>query len=249
MAEHSWLDEHVELYAINALDHDEVERLERELARETEAERSRYLREIGRTREALAQMSAADETAPPPHLREALLAALPSALPEAGSAPNNVVDLAARRRRLSVAIGAVAAALILVIGGVMVGRVTAPDEKAPVASAIEQQTMQVLGASDVQVKRDTLSDGGTVIVAASRDVNKAVVIAEGLPPTPAGSTYQMWLLGEDHDPTSVGTMGDEPVRQAVPITDLTGSDRIAVTIEPEGGSAQPTGEAVTTVPF
>jgi anti-sigma-K factor RskA len=101
----------------------------------------------------------------------------------------------------------------------------------------------------MQVKRDTLSDGGTVIVAASREVNKAVVIAEGLPPTPEGRTYQMWLLGEGHDPTSVGTMGDEPVRQTVPIDDLTDSDRIAITIEPEGGSLQPTSEAVIAVPF
>jgi anti-sigma-K factor RskA len=246
MAEHSWLDEHVELYAINALDNDESERIERELARETDAERSRYLREISRTREALAQMSAGNETAPPPQLREALLAALPSASPDVGSTPDNVVDLAARRRRLSVAVSAVAAALILVIGGVLVGRVTAPDEKAPVASAIEQQ---ILGAADMQVKRDTLSDGGTVIVAASREVNKAVVIAEGLPPTPDGRTYQMWLLGEGHDPTSIGTMGDEPVRQTVPIDDLTDSNRIAITIEPEGGSPQPTSEAVIAVPF
>ncbi|WP_374474336.1 hypothetical protein [Williamsia sp. DF01-3] len=62
MADHSWLDEHVELYAINALDDDEVERLERELAQEAEPVRSRYLREIGRTREALVEMTAVDAT-------------------------------------------------------------------------------------------------------------------------------------------------------------------------------------------
>jgi anti-sigma-K factor RskA len=248
LADNTWLDEHVELYAINALDNDEVERLERELTRAPEAERSRYLREIGRTREALVQMTAVDETPPPPQLRESLLAALPSALPEVGSAPAKVINLAERRRRFSIAVSAVAAALILVIGGVMVGRVTAPEEKAPV-SALEQQTMAILGAGDMQLKKDTLSDGGSVTVATSREANQAVVIAEGLPPTPAGQTYQMWLLGEGHDPTSVGTMGAEPVRQAVPIADLTGSDRIAVTIEPDGGSPQPTGEVVTAVQF
>ena len=248
MADHSWLDEHVELYAINALDDDEVERLERELAQEAEPVRSRYLREIGRTREALVEMTAVDATPPPPQLREALLAALPTAVPQADAESAKVISLAERRRRFSIAVGAVAAALILVIGGVMVGRVTAPEEKAPV-SALEQQTMAILGSADMQLQRDSLSDGGSVIVATSREVNQAVVIAEGLPPTPPGQTYQMWLLGEGHDPTSVGTMGAEPVRQAVPITDLIGSDRIAVTIEPEGGSPQPTGEVVTNVPF
>jgi anti-sigma-K factor RskA len=248
MAEHSWLDEHVELYAINALDDDEENRLERALAQEPEPVRSRYLREIARTREALVQMTEVDATPPPPQLREALLAALPSELPEVGEPSAKVINLAERRRRFSIAVGAVAAALILVIGGVMVGRVTAPEEKAP-ASALEQQTMAILGSPDMQLQRDTLSDGGSVIVAASREANQAVVIAEGLPPTPVGQTYQMWLLGEGHDPTSVGTMGAEPVRQAVPIADLTGSDRIAVTIEPEGGSPQPTGEVVTNVSF
>lgn len=248
MANRSWLDEHVELYAINALDDDEVERLEDALAQAPEPVRSQYLREIGRTREALVEMTAVDATPPPPQLREAVLAAFPTAVPQLDAESAKVISLAERRRRFSIAVGAVAAALILVIGGVMVGRVTAPEEKAP-ASALEQQTMAILGSADMQLKRDSLSDGGSVIVATSREANQAVVIAEGLPLTPPGQTYQMWLLGEGHDPTSVGTMGAEPARQAVPITDLTGSDRIAVTIEPEGGSPQPTGEFVTAVQF
>ncbi|WP_207836069.1 anti-sigma factor [Williamsia soli] len=263
MAEHSWIDEHIELYAVGALDDTEIDRIEVEIARETVAEQRRYRHEVSRTREALAKMTIEVATPPPPRIREQLLASL-SSQPldppdfdrstdgvdpgKAVSASNNVIDLAARRRRISLAVGSVAAALMLVIGGVLVGRVTAPDTGAPVASELEQDTSKVLSAPDMQLRQDAVG-GGNVTVAASREANTAVVFADGLPPTPTGQTYQMWLLGDSHDPTSVGLMQGDPGRQVIALDDLTGSDKLGITIEPDGGSPQPTGEVITAVQF
>lgn len=269
MADHSWLDEHIELYAVGALDDTEIDRIEVEIARETVAEQRRYRHEVARTREALARMTVQVATPPPPQIRELIMANLSSqprsssdgrAAPpdfdrstdgvDIGKAapPNNVIDLAARRRRISLAVGSVAAALMLIIGGVLVGRVTAPDTGAPVASQLEQDTSAVLSAPDMQLRQDALGDGN-VTVAASRESNKAVVFADGLPPTPTGQTYQMWLLGESHDPTSVGLMQGDPGRQVIALDDLTGSNQLGITIEPDGGSPQPTSEVITAVQF
>lgn len=263
MADHSWLDEHIELFAVGALDDTEIDRVEIEIARETVEEQRRYRREVSRTREALARMTIQDETPPPPRIREQLLASL-SAPPDFDRSTDgvdpvaargavvgtsdNVIDLAARRRRVSLAVGSVAAALMLIIGGVLVGRVTAPESSAPVASQLEQDTSAVLTAPDMQLRQDALG-GGNVTVAASRESNKAVVFADGLPPTPTGQTYQMWLIGDSHDPTSVGLMQGDPGRQVVALDDLTGSDQLGITIEPEGGSPQPTSEVITAVQF
>lgn len=260
MAEHSWLDEHIELYAVGALDDTEIDQVEVEMARETVAEQRRYRREVTRTQEALAQLSVQDATPPPPQVRDRLLASLSSEPPEADR-PTNVVQrddgsgLAtvrsisdARRRRIGLAVGAVAAALMLVIGGVLVGRVTAPESKAPVASQLEQDTSKVLKAPDMQLRQDVLGDGN-VTVAASRESNMAVVFADGLPPTPEGKIYQMWLLGDSHDPTSAGLMQGDPGRQVVALDNLTGSNQLGFTIEPAGGSPQPTGEVITAVQF
>ncbi|ORM27710.1 anti-sigma factor [Williamsia sp. 1135] len=263
MAEHSWLDEHIELYAVGALDDTEIDRIEVEIARETVAEQRRYRHEVSRTREALAKMTVQVATPPPPQIREQLLASLSSQPLEppgfdrstdgvdpdkAVSPSNNVIDLAARRRPISLAVGSVAAALMLIIGGVLVGRVTAPDTGAPVASELEQDTSKVLSAPDMQLRQDAVG-GGNVTVAASREANTAVVFADGLPPTPTGQTYQMWLLGDSHDPTSVGLMQGDPGRQVIALDDLTGSDKLGITIEPDGGSPQPTGEVITAVQF
>lgn len=260
MAEHSWLDEHIELFAVGALEAEEVARVEREIAAAPLAERQRYRTEILRTREALASLSAEYATAPPPQIRGLLLAELPS--PPVTSEPgrpqsevatppaSNVVDFTSRRRRASIAVGAVAAALILIVGGVLVGRVTAPDEAGPVAQDdLDKQISQVLAAPDLQLQQAAIGDSASVTVVASRDENKAVVLADGLPPVPAGQTYQMWLMGEDHEPLSVGLMQGSPGRQAVAVDGVAGSDEFGVTVEPEGGSAQPTGEPVVAVAF
>jgi anti-sigma-K factor RskA len=261
MAEHSWLDEHIELYALGALEVDEVERVEREIAAEPVAERQRYRREISRTLDALASLSAEYATPPPPQIRQLVLADLPPAAestpdverPQHGPdsvRPANVVDITTRRRRLSIAVGAVAAALILIIGGVLVGRVTAPDDTGPVAQdGVNQQMSQVLAAPDMQLQQAAVGDDASVTVVASREEDLAVVMADGLPAVPAGQTYQMWLIGDGHDPLSVGLMQGSPGRQAIAINDVAGSDKVGVTVEPAGGSPQPTSSPVVAVEF
>ena len=246
MAENSWLDEHIELYALGALEADEVERVEREIATEPVAERQRYRQEITRTREALASLSAEYATPPPPRIRQLVLADLPSD----ETVPSNVVDITSRRRRVTIAVGAVAAALALIVGGVLVGRVTAPDASGPVAQDdVNNQISQVLAAPDMQLQQADIGEDTSVTVVASREEDKAVVMADGLPAVPAGQTYQMWLMGDDHDPVSVGLMQGSPGRQAVAVDNVSGSDTFGVTVEPAGGSPQPTGDPVVVVAF
>jgi anti-sigma-K factor RskA len=64
------------------------------------------------------------------------------------------------------------------------------------------------------------------------------------PPAP-GTVYQMWLIN-NNVPTSAGTMDAKniaPSTTAV-LPDLGGSQMLAFTVEPPGGSAEP-----TTAPF
>lgn len=70
-----------------------------------------------------------------------------------------------------------------------------------------------------------------------------VVTAFGLPPAPAGRTYQLWGIAEGADPVSLGTFqtgadGTAIVRSTAPV----GAEFAisAVTEEPAGGSPQPT---------
>jgi anti-sigma-K factor RskA len=74
----------------------------------------------------------------------------------------------------------------------------------------------------------------------------AVLVISGLPPLEAGKTYQVWLIG--NAPVSAGLLTVDENGQSVLIvtsTEAIGSFKsVGISIEPEGGSEQPTGEIV-----
>ncbi|MEZ5333039.1 MAG: anti-sigma factor [Thermoanaerobaculia bacterium] len=76
---------------------------------------------------------------------------------------------------------------------------------------------------------------------------KAVFYASELPPAPADRTYQLWFIA-DGKPVSAGVFEvDERGDATLLVDDVAPVDSIqawAVTVEPEGGVAQPTGAVV-----
>lgn len=74
----------------------------------------------------------------------------------------------------------------------------------------------------------------------------AVVVISGLPPLEPGRTYQVWLIGGA--PVSAGLLAvDENGQSVLIITsqEAIGSfNSVGISIEPEGGSEQPTGDIV-----
>lgn len=75
----------------------------------------------------------------------------------------------------------------------------------------------------------------------------AVIEVEGLQTLPPDETYQVWAISEG-TPSSVGLFSAPPDRAAVTVieVDLSGVETVAVTIEPAGGSPQPTSEPILT---
>ncbi len=93
---------------------------------------------------------------------------------------------------------------------------------------------------------------GTVLLDEER--NLAVILAWELPQLPASQTYQIWLIDGQGKRTSGGvfTAGvDSPFTSTSVLVpgDLTGFTGLGVTVEPAGGSPQPTGERVFKVDF
>lgn len=71
------------------------------------------------------------------------------------------------------------------------------------------------------------------------------MVMTGVPAAPSGKTYQAWYI-VDGTPTSAGTMASDADGNVVAsgLQPLPGTDVIAVTVEPAGGSAQPTGDPI-----
>ena len=72
--------------------------------------------------------------------------------------------------------------------------------------------------------------------------DRAVLVVEDMPPVPEGKTYQIWVIEKDvPKPSGLFEPGEGSVA-AVVEHPVGGGDVIAVTVEPEGGSPQPTSE-------
>lgn len=72
-----------------------------------------------------------------------------------------------------------------------------------------------------------------------------LVLAAGKMPSPPGDfTYQLWILPKKGNPVSAGTFKPgaqgSVVYHTVPSTQIAGAASLAVTVEPSGGSPQPT---------
>jgi len=70
--------------------------------------------------------------------------------------------------------------------------------------------------------------------------DRAILMAENMPPVPEGKTYQIWVIrGDTPQPSGLfEPKGDSIV--AVVEKPVEGADAVAVTVEPEGGSKEPT---------
>lgn len=122
------------------------------------------------------------------------------------------------------------------------------------AAALQAQTISdLLAAPDLVRYNLTGIDGsplrGQTMFSRSRGL---VFTGSRLPPPPAGSSYQLWLLtpGAAHSagvfqPDAAGRFtlaSDQPPTAPPPIVSA------SVTIEPQGGSPQPTGRTILAVP-
>ena len=75
---------------------------------------------------------------------------------------------------------------------------------------------------------------------------RAVLMAEDMPPAPEGKTFQIWVIqGDVPQPGGLFQTSEDPVATVI-AQPLSGADAVAVTVEPEGGSPEPTTDPMLT---
>ena len=259
------VDDLLELYAIHALPADEAVAFEHALGVLDEASRRRAVADIRSTRDAVARWAAERAATPDPRVRDSVLSSIdradstrsvgdePVAVGDQPVATDELAARRARRRRLAVAVSSAAAALLLVVGGVVIGRstVSPPADQPSIAQSDQMAAMQnVMSRSDVEVHRTEMTGmPGTVVVASSRSADQAVVVLDGAQQPPSQRVYQLWLIGNSHAPKSAGLVSSVAGQSPIVVTGLTDSRTIGMTVEPDGGSPQPTGAVVAAVSF
>jgi anti-sigma-K factor RskA len=231
-------------YALHALPDDEIALFERHLAA-----CSSCRDELRDVRETVTRLGAAAEVTPPPELKERVLAEVATIRPLppiVDDADERALELPPAWRRWWPRVALVAAAALAVVSVVQGIRLADVNDDLQQAQTIGAQMRELVAAPDMELVQ--VEDGdtrGTVMMARSADT--AVLVADGMEPAPADHIYQLWFIGDDV--RSAGLLGDTQEGRLGPFTatGLGGAGQLGVTIEPDGGSEQPTTEPVMVI--
>lgn len=151
------------------------------------------------------------------------------------------------RRRAVLLLSAAAAVIVALTLGVLLGQtlhdLNSTRDELTTAQARYHEVARLLSAPDLQIAvGQTVEGDGSATVAVSRRLDQGVLATAGLPPAPDRHTYQAWLIGTATEPRSAGLLGPTGTPSPAPLlfTGLGSADKIAVTVEPDGGSPGPT---------
>ncbi|MFF0281722.1 anti-sigma factor [Rhodococcus aetherivorans] len=220
------------VYALDAVSDAERRDIESRVAEAAPEVAAAFARETAAVRETMAVVSASTATEPPAGLRERLLDAIaaesgPQAPPVA---PISLDERRGRRRNFLLA----AAAALLVAGGGFAVVAQLQEGTAPTSA-------QVFAAEDVRTTSGEIEGGGVATVVYSKEADAGVLVMNNVAPPAEGSVYQMWLITPE-GPESAGIMDAEAVAPSTTavLEGVGHSTALAFSIEPPGGSAQPT---------
>jgi anti-sigma-K factor RskA len=106
----------------------------------------------------------------------------------------------------------------------------------------------VLGAHGARLVSKHLKGGGQFTVVFSHATKRLVFTTADLPTLPSGKVYQLWLIGKKiRSAGLLPTAGKSGLTPPVLATGLLPGDIAAMTIEPAGGSKQPTTTPIATI--
>jgi anti-sigma-K factor RskA len=223
-------------FALNALSAEEAEQFHRHLEACPACRQ-----EVRELQQAAATMGTAEAAPPPPYLKPRVLSAVdrtPQLPPRTGGG-SAVTEISPRRWAPRLLLAAAAAALV-VAGGIGIAQLQQEDQP---DSLLAEGVVRVFAAEDAHTAKMPTEIGGEIRVAASPELNQMAVDTDGLPPPPEDHVYQLWAV---HDGSMESVTVLEPEKGAsmeMPTPDT----EVAITVEPLGGSEQPTTDPIMQV--
>ncbi len=217
------------LYALDALEGDDLERFEALLATSDEVSD-----EVAGFRATAARLAEVSATPAPAGLRDRVMNDVARTRQMKPVVP--LIDRRSRRGVRTVALSAAAAVLLLLAG--LTGYLVADrgaDEQSQVGALLAQADTRVVPLNVVDTDRVV----GHVVVSAG--AGTMILVAGDMPDLADGRTYELWKLDDEgahqaglFEPDSEGRV------EATMNVDLDGTTGFAITDEPAAGSAAPT---------
>jgi anti-sigma-K factor RskA len=112
-----------------------------------------------------------------------------------------------------------------------------------------EQVARVLAAPDARTRSGALKGGAKGTVVVSRSENRAVFVTSGMAPPPSGKVYQLWF--DDRGTMRSAGLIDRAATSDTALLDgpVDGASGIGITVEPAGGSPQPTSAPLALLTF
>lgn len=142
-----------------------------------------------------------------------------------------------RWTRTATTVTTMAAAFALIIGGIAVGTTSLHPEP----SFQAQQLAALDTAADKKELASDVAGGGKATLVWSDQLATSAMVMEGVAALPDDSVYQLWYIGAT-GPRSAGFIAVAPGDKSWYVLDGTMQlgDTVGITVEPKGGSEQPT---------
>ncbi|GAB3508040.1 anti-sigma factor [Amycolatopsis cihanbeyliensis] len=245
-------------YAVDALTGEERSEFERHLA-----ECADCTREVRELREAAGRLGTAVATAPPEGLKRRVLdevARTRQDPPETGVEPETgaegvaeVVPLSRKRRwatRFAVAAAVAGLALAGTFGTIALQNqqeLNSARERMEQATARGTEMSELLSAPDARLITASGEGGLTATTVVSARLGKAMFMGDHTAPLSEDRAYQLWFIRSGQDKfVSAGVLERSAAGRTTPVvrTIPEGTAWMGVTVEPAGGSAQPTTDPV-----
>lgn len=243
-------------YVLNALDEDERKAFEAKLATSEEARSE--VTELSDTASLLGL--SVQPVAPSDALKSSLMARIAST-PQLAAEEVNVeaevapeptpvasltkAEMKAQRRwfqRPLVASLSVAAAGMVVLAGVSGGLISGAETTQVQADGLAA----ISEASDAQKTVADFGDTGTATVMWSEQENASAVFVHDVPALNPDQSYELWYINDSGEARSAGLLSSDSVDRGWHVLEgqMSDSERVGITVEPKGGSEQPTTDPV-----
>jgi anti-sigma-K factor RskA len=226
-------------YVVDALDDDERADFEAHLPGCSDCQA-----EVASLHEAAILMADDSALTPPPSLRASVLSGISTIRPlppetEQGepAEPELATVVPMRgRRRFRLATLAAAAAVLVVVGAGAVFQPWQDNGTSQTVSAADR----VLAASDAKHFEVKLNDGSSATVVRSQSKGQAVLVTDNMAAPPRGKVFELWLQDPTGHMNPAGLMSKPGDNKLLLKGDAAKATAVGITVEPAGGSDQPT---------
>ncbi|MGL4305294.1 MAG: anti-sigma factor [Mycobacteriaceae bacterium] len=227
-----------ESYALDAIATDERIFIDRALLGLDVTTQEAFAQTVRQIQETMALLSSADSVEPAPELRSKVLSGLVDVIPATVGDTAEVIELGSRRKVWWRALGTVAAAVVLIAGGVVVGNNFQREPAQTAQSRSQLQSVEMPG-------------GGSANLMISHADNTAYLVMSGIADPAPGTVYQMWLIPDQGALVSAGIMTSDDVGTTTRATlnDIGPYSSLGFSVEPMGGSAQPSAPPFVQIPL